>query len=310
MKRLLREILFTCILSCILLFGISAGAYEYAWFPAPALDVTQLPYESASHGNCNALDILPHGRAFAPFTGVIKQIDRSWGFVLFQSCKKVHYANGKLDYMTIGLLHDENIKTLKVGQIIKQGTAFYDAGGQGQLPNGSYGHYCSNHIDMSVLKGKVGSVTRYGRGDVYAYNAFYINPAKTKSIINKGKKAPYTVITNGATGNWSTKWKTLPKTTTTTTAPSSTTISSVKNNIPKAFTVVWKRNSNVSGYQIKIATNSSFTSGCDTLKIKGNSTLEAVFSAVKGKTYYVKIRTYKGSAYSKWSAVKSIKITR
>ena len=176
---------------------------EYAWFPAPAMNLTQLAYETYSHGSCNAIDMAPGGRVFAPFTGTIKQVDARWGYVLFQSNSKVHFADGSYDYMTVGFMHDSDISDLWVGKVVNQGTGFYDAGGMGSGNPNAYGA----HVDMSVFRGQVNSVTSYGRGNTFAYDALYINPAKTTSIINKGKAEQS--VNNGAPSNWSNLWRTL-----------------------------------------------------------------------------------------------------
>ena len=186
---------------------VNAATYETAWFPAPQLYVTQLAYESASHGQCNAIDIAPGGRAFAPFTGTVKRKDPNWGYVLFQSNDKVHFADGSLDYMTVGFMHDENISDIYVGQVIQQGTPFYDAGGQGKLNGGGYGHVYANHIDISVFRGKVDSVSSYGRGNTFAYDAFCINTSRT-TVVKKGVMESRNHMTNGAPSNWENLWRT------------------------------------------------------------------------------------------------------
>lgn len=186
---------------------VNAATYETAWFPAPQLYVTQLAYESVSHGQCNAIDIAPGGRAFAPFTGTVKRKDPNWGYVLFQSNDKVHFADGSLDYMTVGFMHDENISDIYVGQVIQQGTPFYDAGGQGKLNGGGYGHVYANHIDISVFRGKVDSVSSYGRGNTFAYDAFCINTSRT-TVVKKGVMESGNHMTNGAPSNWENLWRT------------------------------------------------------------------------------------------------------
>ena len=193
-------------------FSVKAMAYETAWFPAPQMNLSQIAYETgsgSSHGDYNAIDILPGGRVFAPFTGVVKQKDSRWGYVLFQSTDRVYYPDGTLDYMTVGFMHDENISDISVGQTIGQGTAFYDAGGQGKKSDGTYGHVYGNHVDISVFKGEVNSVTKYGRGNIYAYQAFSINRGRTTSIINKGKALAGHSTNNGAPTDWTNLWKDL-----------------------------------------------------------------------------------------------------
>ena len=87
----------------------------------------------------------------------------------------------------------------------------------------------------------------------------------------------------------------------------STTITSVKAQ-NKAFTVKWKKKSSITGYQIQYSTNSKFKKGNKSIKIKNAKTVSKKITKLKAsKKYYVRIRTYKGKKYSKWSKVKSIK---
>ena len=89
-----------------------------------------------------------------------------------------------------------------------------------------------------------------------------------------------------------------------------TTITSVKAQ-SKAFTVKWKKKSNITGYQIQYSTNSKFKKGNKSIKIKSAKTVSKKITKLKvAKKYYVRIRTYKGKKYSKWSKVKSIKTTK
>lgn len=182
---------------------VSAADYETAWFPAPKMNITQIAYETYSHGQQNAIDFVPGGDVFAPFTGKIVQMNAKWGFVLFQSTNKVYFANGTLDYMTVGFMHDNNISDLRKGQIIKQGTKFYQAGTAG------LGKGAGAHVDMSVFKGKVNSVSRFGRGNTYAFDAFYINKAKT-SITTQSKFGalnPKNKVNNNAPTDWRKLWR-------------------------------------------------------------------------------------------------------
>ena len=86
-----------------------------------------------------------------------------------------------------------------------------------------------------------------------------------------------------------------------------TTITSIKAQ-NKAFTVKWKKKSGITGYQIQYSTNSKFKKGNKSIKIKNAKTISKKITKLKAaKKYYVRIRTYKGKKYSKWSKVKSIK---
>ena len=89
-----------------------------------------------------------------------------------------------------------------------------------------------------------------------------------------------------------------------------TTITSVKAQ-NKAFTVKWKKKSSITGYQIQYSTNSKFKKENKSIKIKSAKTGSKKITKLKAaKKYYVRIRTYKGKKYSKWSKVKSIKTTK
>lgn len=89
-----------------------------------------------------------------------------------------------------------------------------------------------------------------------------------------------------------------------------TTITSVKAQ-NKAFTVKWKKKSSITGYQIQYSTNSKFKKGNKSIKIKNAKTISKKITKLKAaQKYYVRIRTYKGKKYSKWSKVKSIKTTK
>ena len=87
----------------------------------------------------------------------------------------------------------------------------------------------------------------------------------------------------------------------------STSISSIKVK-NEAITIKWKKKSGITGYQIQYSTNSKFKKGNKSIKIKSAKTVSKKITKLKvAKKYYVRIRTYKGKKYSKWSKVKSIK---
>ncbi len=92
-------------------------------------------------------------------------------------------------------------------------------------------------------------------------------------------------------------------------------VSSVKNSAARKITVRWKKNAKANGYQIQYNTNSKFASGNKTVNITRASTVSRVIGGIaKGKTYYVRIRTYKTVGNSKWwsawSPARSVKINK
>lgn len=94
------------------------------------------------------------------------------------------------------------------------------------------------------------------------------------------------------------------------TLPKSTSISKLTA-AKKSFTVKWKKQASVTGYQVQYSTNSKFSS-YKTVTIKGAGNLsKAIKGLSSAKRYYVRVRTYKTISsknyYSTWSAVKNIK---
>ena len=90
----------------------------------------------------------------------------------------------------------------------------------------------------------------------------------------------------------------------------STTITSVKTK-REAFTIKWKKKTNIAGYQIQYSTNSKFKKGNKTIKIKKAKTVSKKITGLKpSKKYYVRIRTYKivnkKTYYSNWSKKKCV----
>jgi len=85
----------------------------------------------------------------------------------------------------------------------------------------------------------------------------------------------------------------------------------------KAITVKWKavpkaKKAQVTGYEVQIATNKTFTKGVKKTTVKGYAKTSKKVTGLKSKTkYFVKVRTYKTvkgvKIYSDWSAVKNCK---
>lgn len=80
----------------------------------------------------------------------------------------------------------------------------------------------------------------------------------------------------------------------------------------KKLTVTWKKDKNVSGYQIKVATKKNFK-GAKTYTVKSYKTYKKVIKKLKAKKkYFVKVRAYKtvgkSKVYGAYSAVRSCKV--
>ena len=91
-------------------------------------------------------------------------------------------------------------------------------------------------------------------------------------------------------------------------------ITSLKNSASKKMTVKWKKNAKANGYQIQYSLKSNFR-GAKTTSVSKNSIVSKVIgNLTKGKTYFVRFRTYKKAGgknyYSAWSAAKRVKISK
>lgn len=80
----------------------------------------------------------------------------------------------------------------------------------------------------------------------------------------------------------------------------------------KKLTVTWKKDKNVSGYQIQVATKKNFK-GAKTYTVKSYKTYKKVIKKLKAKKkYFVKVRAYKtvgkSKVYGAYSAVRSCKV--
>lgn len=206
----------TCTAEAIYYFALrteEASIPEYAMFPAPIMEVTQLGYESFSHGIANAVDIIPHGTLIAPFRCTVTFTDPSWGYVVLQSTGRVLFADGTFDYMTVSYIHSEDISEMvraqKENRIICQGEPIYQAGGMGRWNFNAF----LDHVHLAAYRGHVSAVTEdgyYGCGDVYPFDAFLINPAFTTGYHGRGEgyKSTNTFMYQKAPDDYRGKWKT------------------------------------------------------------------------------------------------------
>ncbi|MBR1751897.1 MAG: leucine-rich repeat protein [Ruminococcus sp.] len=93
--------------------------------------------------------------------------------------------------------------------------------------------------------------------------------------------------------------------------PKKTTVKKLTTPKTKQLKVTYKKVSGVTGYQITYSTSSKYTKST-TKTVNVTSTSKTIKSLKKGKTYYVKVRSYKTvngtKYYSTYSKVKSIKV--
>ncbi len=80
----------------------------------------------------------------------------------------------------------------------------------------------------------------------------------------------------------------------------------------KKFTVQWKKDKKADGYQVQYSTDKKFKKNVKSVNVSKKSTKTTVKKLKKGKTYRVRMRSYKKingkKYYSGWSKVKSVKV--
>lgn len=80
----------------------------------------------------------------------------------------------------------------------------------------------------------------------------------------------------------------------------------------KRFTVQWKKDKKADGYQVQYSTDKKFKKNVKSVNVSKKSTKATVKKLKKGKTYRVRIRSYKKingkKYYSGWSKMKSVKV--
>ena len=80
----------------------------------------------------------------------------------------------------------------------------------------------------------------------------------------------------------------------------------------KKFTVQWKKDKKADGYQVQYSTDKKFKKNVKSVNVSKKSTKTTVKKLKKGKTYRVRMRSYKKingkKYYSGWGKVKSVKV--
>lgn len=213
--------------------------------------------------------------------------------------------------------------TITLKNPVRNGYAF-----QGWYSDSSY----RNKVTQ-IVQGSTGNKTLYAKWTPVKYNLRYVlnrgsvkgNPTtytittKTFSLKNPTRKGylfggwysdnryrtKVTKITTGSTGDKTlyAKWIKVAK-------PAKVKLRTVKNNAKKSMSVSFVKNKNVSGYQIAYSTSSKFTK-----KTTKYTTSSSIKNLRKGKTYYVKVRSYKKDStgakiYGAYSQVKKVKIKK
>ena len=129
-----------------------------------------------------------------------------------------------------------------------------------------------------------------------------------KKANSNGARYTYKIVTTAATGNGASRTLAVYRL-------ARPTITSAVNNSTGRMVIKWGKNQKASGYQLQYSTSKTFDSGNKTAGTTDAATVSKVIGKLtKGKTYYVRLRSYKtvGNVkhWSAWSAMKSVKIAK
>lgn len=168
----------------------------------------------------------------------------------------------------------------------------------------------ANNLNISVStskikyngKSKKPQITVYNQnGQIIPNNYYTVKYSNNK----KPGKAKVTVNFSGVFfGSKSASFIITPKT---------PTLNKPKSKAKKQMTLSWKKDGNVSGYELQYSTSSKFSKKkTKTVKLSKSSKSKTIKKLKSGKKYYVRIRSYKTidgkKYYSSYSAKKNIKI--
>ena len=332
-------------LSSVLFTSAAVGGKSSGAVGANALSA--IPDNTTNEWKMTLHDSGRDGFAAAAATGAVLSQDEgytSWSIPVVYSGAS---AGGDNDYVSV-ILADSSDKVLYYGNIANKKASSSDEGQEVTIPSGlTVGDYklyvFSEQINGDKLSDYASALKTINL-KVNAYPPKAITPTVTlsaKAYTYNGKvKKPTVTVKDGSTklaasqydvtyasgrknvgtykvtvkmkGNYSGS-----KTVSFKINPKGTTLSKVTK-AKKAATVKWKKQaakmstSRITGYQIQLATDSKFTKGKKTVNVKGYKKVSRKVTKLKGgKTYYVKIRTYKTikgkKYYSKWSKVKTVK---
>lgn len=147
-------------------------------FPMEYMRITQSVDEGITHKGTMNIDIAGKDRGiddlFAPVDlTCVQNNNTSYHTVIFWSDKKVLLPDGTIDYISIRVLHDNDVKDTPVGKKFKQGEIFYQ--------EGTAGYATGNHAHLCVAKGHTKKVVKRESGwsdldgSILPNDAFFIN---------------------------------------------------------------------------------------------------------------------------------------
>lgn len=158
---------------------VDSGGYQVALFPLEYMNISQGEGGSYSHSGSYAIDFLGWGAngriyncpTYAPVD--LKCVYASSNsYRIFESVRKVHLANGTLDYLTIWFNHGDHNSSINVGDIFLQGTQCNETGTTG----GGTGDHTHIICGLGKYRGQKqvnGNWTL--KNQMHMYDALYVN---------------------------------------------------------------------------------------------------------------------------------------
>ena len=165
------------------------GGIEDFLCPFTDMNITQGSHMYPTHMGIMANDVIGAESGvrypyYAPCTCKCIWIYPSYGQSMWQSLKPVRFANGKIDYATFMICHD-NSQDCYVGQIVKQGVQLGNMGDKGYAT----GVHC--HIQ-----------TEQGNDIAWYKNSYDVYQFNNEVDLDDMYFVDNTNIINGSGGNW------------------------------------------------------------------------------------------------------------
>lgn len=206
---------------------------------------------------------------------------------------------------------NELLRKLKAGETAQTFSGLKD----GSVWSYKVRAYCTVGEEIYYSDWSAEATVKVGADEEPSYNTDSKNPvnqnpgvgAYEESSYNTDNKNPVTKNPGSSSGTGNRAEDGIPK---------KTSISGKLTAKSKGFTVKWKKQKSVTGYQIQYSTNKKFTKKTSRIKVlkKASTTKLTVKKLKANKKYYVRVRTYlvvNGKKYySSWSKVKTVRTKR
>lgn len=265
-----------------------------------------------------------------PQTGKPEKYDLANGRIMVNAKNLIYNGKAQTPQVTV----KDGSRTLQSGRDytvsyknnVKAGTAVVTVTGTGSYGGSISARFtigkANNVIKVSDINRNFSAKTQivssgvrvYGGAKlVYASNNKSVRVDKSGKITIAGNYVGKSVITVKASET--SCYKAVSKKFNVTVRPATTAISRAVNSARNTITVSWKTNKTCSGYAVQYSADKNFKRGVKTVYIGRNSTSRVNLTRLsKGKTYYIRIASYKkiGNAkiYSSWSKVKYMKVRK